>query len=490
MRLDRKLTIPSFMLALALSGCMLGPDFHKPCPAPVNKFTSTPLKTTTVKTPSAGLPGKAQQFAYGENIPREWWELYHSDTLNTLIQLGLEHSPTLAAAKATLRQSQENLIAQIGSTMFPTAQLQLTGQRQRFASASLGLASGSNIFNVYNASIPVSYTLDVFGGLRRQIEVVAAQVDYQQYETLAAYLTLTSNIVTTTMRIASLEAQIKATKELIHSQSAVLEIVKTQFKLGGIAGLSVLTQQTELGQTEATLPVLESQLSQAKNSLAVLIGSYPSETMLPHFDLEKIHLPQKIPLGVPSNLVQERPDILASEALLHQASAQIGVATANLFPQFTITGTIGYTHPSISHLISSTNEVWNYSGSILTPLFNGGALMAQRRAAIDAYQAAKEQYRQVVLQAFGNVADSLQALSNDAKTLHYQKIAEVAAAKSLKISEEQYKLGGISYINLLIAEQQYQQTKINLVKAEEARYEDTAALFAALGGGWWNHSPC
>lgn len=474
------------ILSAALTACMVGPDFESPTPPNTQHYTKSPLPTKTTRTPSAGKAGKAQQFNLGQDIPAEWWRLFHSPELNGLITAGIANSPTLAAAKATLHQAEQNLNAQFGALLLPSVGLNLAGERQRFSDQQFGISNRSTIFNTYNMTFNAAYTLDIFGGARRQIEALRAQVDYERYELIASYLTLTTNIVTTAVTVASLQAQIKTTRQLIKTVGNELGIMKKQFSLGGISKENVLSQETLLAQTIATLPPLKKSLAQSQHALAVLVGGLPSETQLPYIDLEKLTLPTELPVSLPSNLVRQRPDVQASEALLHEASAQIGVATANLLPQFTITGTYGWTALTLQDFFSSTNNIWSYGTQIAQPLFKGGSLISQRRAAVAAFEAACAQYRQTVLQAFQNVADALLAIEMDAQELQAQKQAEKAAKNTLNLTQQQLKLGAINYLTFLNAEQQYQQIIINRIQAQAARYNDTAALFQALGGGWWN----
>lgn len=478
--------LTTLLISTALCGCMVGPDFHSPHAPQTNSYTEKPSPKKTVSVANVGASGKAQYFISGEDISASWWRLFHSEKLNHLIEIGLANSPNLQAAEAAIVQAQETLNAQIGSSLYPNVSTQLSATRQRLSNATFGVNSPPSLFSLYNASVNVSYTLDVFGGARRELESLQAQVDYQQFQWEAAYLTLTSNIVTTAVTIASLRAQIKATHEIIQEQTHQLDILVKQLKVGGASGANVLTQQTQLAQTRATLPPLEKSLAQANHSLSVLIGDLPSESHLPEFNLDTLQLPGKLPVSLPSSLAHQRPDIRASEALLHAASGQIGVATANLYPQITLSGAEGWTSFTPANLFSRRNNAWSIGGSLLQPIFNGGSLRAKKRAAIAAYEQADAQYRQVVLQAFQNVADTLRALQDDAQTLRAQRQAEISARDSLRITEKQYEVGGVSYLSLLTAQQQYQTTKIARIQAEAARYTDTAALFQALGGGWWN----
>lgn len=474
------------LFSVGVASCMVGPNFHSPAPPKTASYTKKPLPAKTVQTSGLGSAGKAQYFDPGKDIPGEWWTLFHSPELNQLIITGINNNPSLDSALATLKQAQENLRAQFGNLMLPNLSGTLGGERERFTGTSFDLSTPSETFNLFTASLNISYTVDVFGGNRRQLEALSAQVDYQQYQLIAAYLTLTSNIASTAINMASLEAEIKATHELIRIEQEQLHIIRKQLTLGGVPIQNVLTQQTLVAQTEATLPPLEKSLAEARDSMSVLIGALPSQSQIPSITLDHLNLPKHLPLSIASNLVRQRPDVQASEALLHAASAQVGVATANLFPQFPLTASYGWQSNVPSQLFLPINKLWNYGGNMVVPIFNGGALMAARRAAIDAFDAAYAQYKLTVLQAFQNVADSLQVIEHDARELKDQRNAELAAYKNMQVAKEQYRLGGIAYLSLLTAEQQYQQTLINRIQAESARFSDTVALFQSLGGGWWN----
>jgi NodT family efflux transporter outer membrane factor (OMF) lipoprotein len=338
--------------------------------------------------------------------------------------------------------------------------------------------------------VNVSYALDLSGGARRELEALLSQVDFQRLQLEGAYLTITSNVVTTAVKEASLRAQIRSMQDIIAAQEKQLGLVELQYRLGGATRTDVLAQRSQLAQTRATLPALNKGLSQTRHQLAVLVGKWPSESgALPQFDLDGLQLPEELPVSLPSSLVRQRPDIRASEALLHAASAQIGVATANQYPQITLTGSYGSMATTSSDLFSGKTTVWSLGAGLLQPIFRGGALSAQRRAAVATYDQAMAQYRATVLQAFQSVADVLRALEEDANTLKAQADAEAAARDTLDLTQTQFKLGAVSYLSLLNAERQYQEARISLVQAQAARFADTAALFQALGGGWWNRSP-
>ncbi len=476
------------VLCCMQTACMLGADFHSPPPPPVATYDAKPLPAKTVATPAAGKSGKSQTFIYGQNIPLHWWELFHSKELNNLIEKGLAHSPNLQAAIAALKVAQETLNVQIGNLMFPAVNGSVSGDREKFSGSTIG-SSTNVIFNLFNTSVNVTYVPDVFGASRRQLEATQAQVDYQQFQLIAAWLSLSANIVTTAISAASYQAQIKATLEIIRTEQNQLDILRKQFQLGGIAKDTVLTQETLVNQTRATLPPLQKSLSQAQHALAVLIGVFPN-TNIPIIDLDKLHLPQHLPVSLPSYLVRQRPDVRAAEATLHTACANVGVATANLFPQINITGAFGWETSIPAQLFSTGTMIWSIGGSVTQPIFHGGALMAARRQAIASYNQAAAQYRQTVLTAFQNVADSLRAIETDARTLQAQQRAKDSALANLNLSLSQYRLGGTSYLLLLNAQEQYQSTLIATIQARAARYNDTAALLQALGGGWWNKQWC
>jgi NodT family efflux transporter outer membrane factor (OMF) lipoprotein len=328
----------------------------------------------------------------------------------------------------------------------------------------------------------------VFGGTRRTLEGARAAVDFQHYQVEATYLALTANVVTTAIREASLRAQLQATNDVLDALRKQLNVLEQQLQLGAIARATVLTQRNQVAQVVATVAPLEKQLAQARHQLSVLAGKLPSEAGMPEFALGSLALPEQLPVSLPSALVRQRPDIRASEALLHQASALVGVATANQYPQFTLSAAYGSASPTVGELFKGSNAVWNLAAGLTQPIFNGGALSAKRRAAQAAYDQAAAQYRSTVLAAFQEVADSLRALDSDAAALQAQAEAEALASESLGLATQQYRLGAISYLVLLDAQRTYQQSHINLVQAQAARYADTAALFQALGGGWWQRA--
>ncbi|SDG44727.1 MULTISPECIES: efflux transporter outer membrane subunit [unclassified Duganella] len=474
------------LIAAGMGGCALGPDFKTPAaPATAgDSYTPTPLPQQTASSP--GFGGAAQQFAFGQEIPAQWWTLFRSPALDQLIRSALEQNPNMAAAEAALRQAQENYNAQAGNLVYPSVNAQLGAARQKTSVTTAGTAAG--VYNVYNASVNVAYTPDVFGGTRRTLEGARAAIDYQRFQVEATYLTLSANVVTTAIQEASLRAQLQATREVLDALTRQQNVIEKQFEYGAIPRTTVLSQRNQVAQINATIAPLEKALAAAQHQLSVLAGKLPGEAGMPQFTLESLTLPEQLPVSLPSTLVRQRPDIRASEELLHQASAAIGVATAAQYPQFTLSGSYGSSAASFGKLFDAETTAWSLAAGIAQPIFNGGALSAQRRAAEAAYDTAAAQYRATVLTAFQNVADTLRALDADAAALKSQAEAESLAKETLTLAQEQYKLGGISYLVLLDAQRSFQQAHINLVQAQAARYADTAALFQALGGGWWNRA--
>jgi NodT family efflux transporter outer membrane factor (OMF) lipoprotein len=476
------------LAAITLAGCAAGPDFRRPDPPAVSSYTSGALPENTASAPVGG--GESQRFASGEEIPSRWWALFRSEPLDNLVRRALADSPTLAAAQAALRVAEENRRAQYGAFL-PQVDGSASASRQKTTGASFGLPAGDNpSFSLYTASVNVSYALDLFGGTRRAVEAAGAEVDFQRYQLEGARLTLASNLVVTAVEEASLRARIRATREIVTAEEQQLALVERKLQFGGASRTEVLAQQAQLAQTRATLPPLEKQLAQSRHRLSVLSGRFPAEAGdLPEFDLDGMHLPRDLPVSLPSSLARQRPDIRAAEELLHAASARIGVATANLFPQITLTGSLGSESTRAGDLFGAGTSVWSLAAGLLQPIFRGGELTARRRAAIAAYDEALAQYRETVLLAFQNVADALRALEVDARALQAQADAEAAARASLDLARRQFQIGAASYLTLLNAQRQHQQARIGLVQAQAARYSDTAALFQALGGGWWAREP-
>ena len=478
----------SIAVGLALSACAVGPNFHAPEAPKVadasHPYTPAPLPAMAASATSpAYVP---QHFVDGQDISATWWEAFQSPALNALVQSALAHSPTVTAAQATLRQAEENYRADYGSKVFPSVSAQVQGVRQRYpVFQGEGVPAGYTA-NLFSAALDVSYTLDVFGGNKRELEGVRAAIDYQRFQVEATWLSLTSSVVATAIQEASLRAQLQATREVVANADQSLKVIDAQVRLGALARSAQLQQQTLIAQQQAQIPPLEKALAQTRHQLAVLAGRLPGDDGLPTFDIDSLTLPRELPVSVPSALVRQRPDIRASEAQLHEASAQIGVATAALYPQITLSGSVDRESFKLGRLFDTGTTGWSLVGGLVQPIFNGGALQAKKRSAVAAYDAAQAQYQTTVLNAFLNVANTLRAIDTDADEVTATADAERLANEALKLVERQYQLGAVSYLASLDAQRTYLSTRVALVQARAARFTDTAALFQALGGGWWN----
>lgn len=469
-----------FILVGLLAGCAVGPDFKRPAAPDVAAYTATPLPSQTV---SAHTPlGESQRFIEGGLFNSQWWHELGSPKLDTLINDALQASPTLAKSQATLRQAQELYAAQAGSSLYPQVDASLGAQRQRFSPSSSGLTGDAREFSLYNAGVGINYTLDLAGGNRRTLEALAARVDYQRYQLAGARSTLVANIVTTAVTQANIYGQIQATKDILQLQEEQLKLTKERVRLGQSAPDEELALQTPVEQTRATIPLLYTQLQQNEHLLAVLAGRAPGAGGLPSFTLAEFTLPTALPLIVPSELVHSRPDIQAAEALLHVANAEYGVAIAKLYPQVNLSADFGLLALTTDTLFSGSSTVWGLVGQLTQPLFKPG-LPAGKRAALAEFDAAAANYQNVVLEALRNVADVLRALENDAQRLAALASADVAAQGSLNSVQRRYELGAASYVQLLIAQQQAQQIRMNLIEAQARRLVDCSALYQAMGGG-------
>jgi NodT family efflux transporter outer membrane factor (OMF) lipoprotein len=472
-------------LTVCLTACAVGPNYTAP-PAPATSGFVVP-DTLPSTTTSVSMPGgDAQHFVDGMDIPGQWWTLFKSAELDGLIQRALANSPTLEAAQAALRQANETTAAERGS-YYPSVSGNYQAERQKSSGAQFGLpGAGSFLYTLNSASVNVSYTLDAFGSIRRQVESLQAQADSARFSLEASYLTLTANIVTAAVTEASLRAQIEATEDIVKSQRSQLNIIQHRVTAGGASRVDVLQQESTLQSTLAGLPILRSQLAQERNLLATYVGSLPAEYGGAEINLDSLTLPTDLPVSLPSKLVEQRPDVRQYSELLHQATADIGVATANMLPQLTLTGSYGGVAEKFTDMFSASSVVWSLIGGVTQPIFKGGELLHQRRAKVAAAQQAAANYKSTVITAFSNVSNVLYALQADADALAAQSIFERTAADNLKLVQVQFKSGGASYLQVLTAEQSYQNAAIALVKARAQRYADTAALFQALGGGWWN----
>ena len=495
-------------MTLGLVGCAVGPNYHTPAAPATSGYVAGGLPATT---PVAA--GGSQRFLSGADISGEWWTLFQSPELNSLIDAALVQNPTLAAAQQTLIEAEENVRAEQGNFL-PSLSGSFQVERERISSASSASFGGAtsvtsastaggtgatvtgegagNVsippFTIFDTSVNLSYSPDVFGGIRRTVENLAALADYQRYELEASYLTITTNIVTSAVTEASLNAQIAATQQIITIEQRQLEILNSQFNLGGVPKADVLNEQATLANTLATLPPLQLQLAQARNQLADYVGVFPADFHEADFTLPTLRLPESLPVSLPSALVGQRPDVAASAAQLHEASANLGVATANMLPQINLTADVGREALTTGTLFTPQTLVWSLIAGITQPLFEGGTLSARRKAALAALRQAADQYQVTVLSAFQSVGDALQAVQFDAQTLAAAQQAVAAAAQSLTVTQNQFKFGGQPITAVLTAQTTYQNAVLAQARAAASRLSDTAGLFQALGGGWWHRA--
>jgi len=480
------LSLPALAALTLLAGCAVGPNFKKPAAPDVKGYTASPLTATVGTTNIAG--GEAQRFVPGQDIPGEWWTLFHSKPLNALIERSLAANPDLKAAQAALAVTRENVLAQKGA-YYPSVAAGFSAARQKTPGDIAPVPNNNDLnFSLFTPQVSVSYVPDVFGLNRRTVESLKAQAEQARFALAATHIALSANVVAAAIQEASLREQVAATQELIAINTNLLRVLRTQFAQGYVSRLEVAAQESQLAQVAATLPPLLKQLSQQRDMLAALSGGFPSQGVPEKFNLASLQLPRELPLSLPSQLVAQRPDVRQAEENLHAASAQIGIAVANRLPNFMLSADVGSMALEAGQMFSSGTGFWTLAGSVTQPIFQGGTLLHRERAARAAYTQAAEQYRSAVLTAFQNVADTLNALEQDANALNAAAAAKDAARLTLDLARQQWQSGYVNYLALLNAEQTYQQAVINLVQAQSNRYADTAALFEALGGGWW-HRP-
>ncbi len=470
--------------AMAVSGCAVGPDFSAPAAPDVTRYTKEPLETHTSSTEMKF--GQSQRLVNGRDIPAEWWRLFHSPAIDTLVRKSLDANPTLQSAIAALRVAKENVYAQQGH-YFPLVQANFNPSRiQQSSVISPTLNVPVSLFNLYTAQVAVTYTFDIWGQNRRAVEALQAMADSQRFQVEAAYLTLISNVVVAAIQEASLRGQIDATNRLIDINSKMLGILRKQFTEGYANRNDVAAQEAALAQIQATLPPLRKALAQQRDLLSALAGRFPSQEPNETFKLADLRLPTDLPVSLPAQLVEQRPDVRAAEELLHAASAQIGVAFANMLPNLAISGNRGYTAADVASLFSGPSIFWSVAGNATQTAFDGFTLLHTERAAQAAYEQAAWAYRSAVIGAFQNVADSLRAIQNDADAVKAANDFEKAAKISLDLAQQQMQTGYANVLYLLNAQVTYEQAAIQLVQAQANRVSDTAALLQALGGGWWN----
>jgi NodT family efflux transporter outer membrane factor (OMF) lipoprotein len=498
---------PALAIVAALAGCAVGPNFHKPGAPAGAGYTTAPMPEATTAANTQG--GESQRFVMGQDVPFRWWEAYGSAALNSLVEQAFRANPTIPGAQAALRQAQELVYAQRGY-FFPAISADYNFERQKLAgnlsgsSAPGDQGNGTSIsayqnpspnppphntplyYNFHTAQLTVGYTPDVFGANRRKVESLDAQAQMQRFELEATYITLASNVVAAAIQEASTRAQIAAVKEIVDSSEKSLRILRDKFRLGYAMRIDVAADEAALAQAEALLPPLQKQFAQTRDLIRALVGRLPNQEIEETFDLESLHLPTDLPLSLPSKIIEQRPDVRAAEEQLRSANAQVGVAIAAMIPQFTITGAAGGTATTFPWLFRSGGPFWNLIGDVTQPVFAGGILLHNKRAADQALLQAAAQYQNTVITAYENVADTLHALLSDADALAAADAAERAAKVTLDLTHQRMQDGYTDYLTDLAANMAYSQALINRVQAQETRLGDTAALYLALGGGWWN----
>ncbi len=465
-------------LACLLAGCAVGPKFRVPEPPKAERYGPDPTPSTlgSAQVPGGGI----QRFQAGQAVPERWWTAFGSDELNRRVDTALAHSPTVEQAQASLRQTQELLRAAKGA-WFPAADASLGASRLKQSVVSGG---STTPFTLYNASVSVSYTLDLFGSVRQGVALREAQVAVQQWQLEGATLTLAANVATATFQEASLQEQVDATRQVVTLLGEQADLTGRQVAIGTKSQADLLAVQAQLASARATLAPLQLGLASLRNQLAVLLGQLPSHSGPQVGTLGAFRLPEEVPLSLPSELVRRRPDVRAAEARLQAATAQVGLATADLFPQIRLGGSYGFSSFETDSLFKEPSTSWSLGLNLLQPIFHGGSLRAMKRAAEAGLDGASAAYRASVLNAFREVSDALSALQYDAEALAAQAQAEQAASQSLDLVKAQYRIGSASYLQLLDATRQWQQARLGFVRARAGRLADTAALYAALGGGW------
>jgi NodT family efflux transporter outer membrane factor (OMF) lipoprotein len=458
--------------ALALSACTVGPDFKAPAPPGIQTYAA----------PGDAPPPPDQRIALGARIEGDWWRQFHCAALDELIKLALDDNQGIAAARARVAQAQEEVNA-ARAALLPSLTFGATVGRQKYGKALFGpLDFVIPPFTYYTVGPSISAPLDLFGGNKRALEERAAYDEYQQHQLGAAYLSLTANVAAEALTVASARAQIGVVQDIIADDQRNVDLVQTALEDGLATRTQLLTAQTQLATDKTLLPELRQEESTARHALAILVGKQPAQWTAPEINLNDFTLPGEIPASLPSELVHRRPDILAAEAQLHAASAAIGVATANLYPNISLGGSLTQQALTPGKLFEGAAAAWSVAANLTAPLYDGGRLRAERRAALDGYQAALADYRQVILRSFGEVADSMQALSNDDEQFNSQAVAAQTAATARDLARRSYAVGNSGILDVLDAERSTAQAQLGLSRAKAQRLIDTARLYMALGG--------
>jgi len=485
MRANLRPRLCAACLALVVSACAVGPNYQRPPTDAGDRLTAVALPSQTADADVAG--GTAQHWASGQDVPAQWWQAFHSEPLNALIREAFAANPSVQAAQASLRQANDLVAAQRGAFL-PTVQASFSAVRQKNPVGTLAptLTSGAPVYSLNTSQLSVGYSLDVFGANRRQLESLQAQAQTQRFALEASYITLSTNVVAAAVQEAALRAQIAATERMVAIETEQLQIAQREVDLGAVSVADVTAQETLLAQTAALLPPLRKQLALQQDALSALLGRLPLRAPAQGLDLASLELPAALPLSLPARIVEQRPDVRAAEEQLHAACANVGVAIADMLPQVSLDAGGGGTSTVLGNMFAAGNKFWSVGANLSQTIFAGGSLYFRERAAVDAMDQAGAQYRSAVIAAFQNVADTLHVLVFDADALKANRDAERSAERSLAYARKAQELGSVSYLALLNAEQAYQQAVVNRIQAQANRFVDTAALFQALGGGWWN----
>jgi len=476
---------PALGCAVLLAACGVHSDYSAPAAPSDSGYTAN----GTPAIPSVNAAGTAQRFALGRDIPAEWWKLFSAPALDDVLNQAVAGNRTLAAATASLRQAHE-AVAVAAAGYYPRLDFGASAERERNNFKAVGLTGfPPKEFNVYSLGPTVSYSFS-FGGLTpKRVEQAAALEQSQNYQLQAAYLTLTGSAVTEAITIASIRAQIKAVEDILVDDQDNLRLVSDQLKAGAASDLDLESANSQLAADRTLLPPLRQQLDAARHALTVLVGKTPAGWAAPDFDLDQLVLPEELPVSLPSALARQRPDILVAEAQLHAASAAVGVADAALYPNITLSADLLQQFLKPDTIFDPASNIWGVGATLAAPLFHGGELQAQKRGAEDAYQAALDNYEQTVLDSFRQVADLLDGLAHDSELLGAEQTAYQSAAAALRLQRTSYTLGNSTLLQVLDAQRVFQQARIGLARAQAQRYLDTAQLFVAMGGGWWERPP-
>ena len=474
--------IPAFLAAVAaalLAGCVVGPEFTSPAAPPdAGRYTARHL---AIEDASPRDP-LAQRVEPGAKLDREWWRLFGSAELDALVLRAIDNNRTLAAAAANVDEARELVAAQSGARS-PQVSLGAGTGRQKYGVQMLGTLPKPAPFTYFAVGPSVSYMLDYVGGSARAVERQEALASYREQQAAAAYLSVSGNAAMLALRIASLREQIGTAEALLGQDRENLKLVRIAFDAGTVSRVDVVAAESQLAADATLLPPLRRQVGAARHALAVVAGVAPGNARLPELDLGRVALPRTLPVSVPSELVHRRPDILAAEAQLHAATAAVGIAEANLYPRITLSASASQQSTDLAHLFERDATAWSAAGSLVAPLLDGGTLRAEKRAAADAMRASLANYQQAVLAAFGQVADCLEALDQDAEALRAQSHARDTASANLDLARRSYEAGNVGVLQVLDAQRSYQRARLGYVRARGRRYLDTVQLFLALGGG-------